>query len=100
MQVPTVSRSRKMPKDTWSIPFAVETVRELRRLHALCAPEIVRWARGVNTAQKYIKRLKIEDEPCAPLAELPVRAGVNMYAHQIKAFNIALALFGYPIGGE
>ena len=40
-----------------------------------------------------------------PMATVPVKEGVNLYQHQVKAFNIMLALYGYlektdpPTGG-
>lgn len=44
--------------------------------------------------QKYIEKVKLETGTVEPLQPIPIKAPYSLYQHQVKAYNIALALFG------
>ena len=44
--------------------------------------------------RKYVEQVKLQEGPVAPLQPIPVKAPYRLYQHQVKAYNIALALFG------
>ena len=38
--------------------------------------------------------MKLQTEKVEPLQPIPIKAPYSLYQHQVKAYNIALALFG------
>lgn len=70
----------------------------LRDAGAEISAELIEYEQQRQRVHAYVERLK-QTISAQPLMPIPVRQGVTLYNHQIKAYNIALALFGYALSG-
>ena len=97
--LPNATRTNKMPPLTWFMPLTFETVDTLRMQRIPVSQELAVQARSMLAARRYIDRMKAAEmvEPAKPI---PIKEGFKLFNHQVKAFNIALALYGYDMGGE
>lgn len=93
-----ISRTNKMPPLTWQMPMTLDTVTELKRERIPVSRELSERAGQMLRAQKYVEQMKASDK-VQPLCPVPIREGRTLYNHQVKAYNIALVLFGYE-GGD
>lgn len=93
------SRTSRMPPLTWWMPMTLETVAALKREHILVNPELARRAQEMLRSKAYIDRMKAAGH-VEPMRAIPIREGCALYNHQVKAYNIALSLFGYKEGEE
>lgn len=75
------------------LPCRVNSVVELQRLNARFTPDLAAVAKRLVTIDKYVAHVK-EQERVEPLQPVPIKAPYALYQHQVKAYNIALALFG------
>ncbi len=91
-----ISRTNKMPPLTWQMPMTLDAVVELKRERIPVSRELSERAGQMLRAQKYVEQMKASDK-VQPLRPVPIREGRTLYNHQIKAYNIALALFGYEV---
>lgn len=91
------SRTSKMPPLTWWMPMTLETVTELKREQIPVSPELKHRAQEMLRSKAYIDRMKASDR-VEPMRAIPIREGCALYNHQVKAYNIALSLFGYEEG--
>lgn len=91
------TRTRQMPPLTWHMPLTLDTLAELKRERVPVTVELAARAKQMLGVQKYVERMKASDK-VQPLRPVPIREGCTLYNHQIKAYNIALALFGYEEG--
>ena len=91
------SRTNKMPPLTWRMPLTYDTIDELRREKIPVSPALGQRAKRMMTARKYVDQQKAA-EKVTPMAAVPIREDFSLFNHQVKAFNIALALFGYEEG--
>lgn len=91
------TRTRQMPPLTWRMPLTLDTLAELKRERVPVTVELAARAQKMLGAQKYVERMKAADK-VQPLRPVPIREGCTLYDHQIKAYNIALALFDYEEG--
>ncbi len=89
-----ISRTRQMPPFTWSLPFTLENVSQLRAVRALASPGLIQAVKDAAAAARYVERMKTAQD-VVPMQPVPVKPGVTLYQHQIRAYNIALSLFGY-----
>lgn len=97
--LPGATRNAKMPIRQWNMPFTQESIGILREAEAQFTPELEAAATRTERVHGFVERQKIADK-VTPIAEIPLKPGCQMYAHQIKAFNISLALLGYALPGE
>lgn len=77
----------------YTLPIAFNSTTELARRHAELSPELQRLAQKLETIDRYVAHVKNQDH-VEPLQPVPIKAPYTLYQHQIKAFNISLALFG------
>lgn len=89
-----ISRTAKMPPLTWNLPFNLENVAQLRGVRALASPSLIQAVKGAAATARYVEQMKTA-QAVDPMQPVPVKPGIALYQHQIKAYNIALALFGY-----
>ena len=97
--VPGAARSLKRDPRLWVLPINDESISALRSIGALASRALVNYVRRKADAIDYIERMRAA-EAVEPLGPPPVAGGVMLYQHQIRAYNIALALFGYDVGGD
>lgn len=97
--LPNATRTNKMPPLTWFMPLTFETIDALRTHRIPVSPELGEQARAMLAARRYVDRMKAA-ETVTPAREIPIRDGFKLFNHQVKAFNIALALYGYDMRGE
>ena len=93
------SRTNKMPPLTWRMPLTYDTIDELRREKIPVSPALADRAKQMMKARKYVDRQKAADV-VTPMRPIPIKEGFSLFNHQVKAFNIALALFGYDEEGD
>lgn len=92
--LPGATRTPKMPPLTWHMLLNAESVALLRGVHARASAELIAAAKALLERQRYVEEQK-RPGPAEPLRPIPVKPGVQLYNHQIKAYNIVLALYGY-----
>ena len=97
-KLPGVTRSAKMLPFTWRMALNSESIAQLRRVGARADRTLIDIAKRIITIRKFIEKQKALSE-VEPIAMIPLKPGVVMYAHQIKGYNIVLSLFGYPMRG-
>jgi len=84
----------KRQKDfTWSMPATLDTCQELHKHGVAFSETLTGCEAHLTKVNKYIEAVKRKDK-VEPLHPVPIKAPYTLYQHQIKAFNIALALFG------
>ena len=98
-KLPGARRTKKMPPLIWRMPLTLDSITALRDVEALAAPNLRAEARRMREVQAFVDGQK-GDIGITPLAPPPLKAGCTLYRHQIKAFNIALALMGRMSGFE
>lgn len=86
-------RTNRMPPHTYIMPLNYESIDELRREKVLVTPALAQKARSMLAARKYVDEQKAADK-VEPMKPIPIKADYSLFNHQIKAFNISLALFG------
>lgn len=92
VEINCVSKVRGKPLE-YLLPLALNSVSELKRRKAALSPDLAQAARRLETIDKYVLHVK-NQEHVEPLQPVPIKAPYTLYQHQIKAYNIALALFG------
>lgn len=88
------TRTARMPPLTWRMPLTLDSVAMLRGASARASPALIAEAKRMLAIQKYIDEQK-QTAAAEPLAPIPVNDGCKLFDHQVRAFNIALALMGY-----
>lgn len=84
----------KIQKDgTYRLPLTLDSCDELTAQRIPLSPELEAAAARLRKIQHYIDQVKIRQE-VTPLQPIPIKKPYHLYQHQVKAFNIALALFG------
>jgi len=94
--LPGVTRNARMPPHQWNMPFTPESIHVLRDGRAQFTPELEAAAAQTDRVHAFVKRQKNADT-VSPIAEVPLKPECKLYAHQVKAYNIALALLGYDM---
>ena len=89
-----ITRTAKMPPLTWHLPFNLDNVAQLRAVKAMASPGLVQAVKDAATSARYVEQMKTA-KTVEPMRPVPVKPGVTLYQHQVRAYNIALSLFGY-----
>lgn len=97
--LPGATRNAKMPIRQWNMPFTQESIGVLRDAEAQFTPELEAEAARTERVHAFVERQKTA-EKVAPIAEIPLAPGCQMFEHQVKAYNITLALLGYELPVE
>lgn len=98
-KLPGATRSKRMPPGVWRMPLTWDSFTALRGARALATLDLRAEAERLGGAQAYVDMQKDEPDPM-PLYAPPMAQGCVMYKHQIRAYNIALALLGRLPGYE
>lgn len=89
----SASRTNRMPPLTWAMPLTFDAVEELRREKIPCNSALAKRAQAMLAAHRFVDAQKVADK-VEPMRPIPIKEGFSLFNHQVKAFNIALALFG------
>lgn len=77
----------------WTMPASLDACQELRRHGVLFSEALAECEARADKVRRYIESVK-RAETVEPLKPVPIKAPYSLYQHQIKAYNIALALRG------
>lgn len=80
--------------EAWEMPATLDTCIELQQLRVPFTKALRDFGNRQWNIQRYIAHVKLQTEKVQPLQPIPIKAPYSLYQHQIKAYNIALALFG------
>lgn len=78
----------------WEMPATLDTCTELKLLRVPFTKELSDFGNRLYRIQRYIEHVKLQTDNVEPLQPIPIKAPYSLYQHQVKAYNIALALFG------
>lgn len=90
--LPGAVHTAKMPAMTWLCPLTIDVARALHTYKVGCSPELAPTVRKLLDADAYANSMRTFEGAPEPIAPIPVKSGVKLFAHQVKAFNIASAL--------
>lgn len=76
----------------WNFPASLDTCEHLQGQGVVFTEQLERWATLLRKISRYVEKMKRADT-AEPLRPIPIKAPYQLYTHQIKAYNIALALF-------
>lgn len=76
------------------LPATLDSCMALKNQRVPFTDELKAFGNRLYRIQKYIESVKLESGAVQPLQPIPIKAPYSLYQHQIKAYNIALALFG------
>ena len=88
-----VPGAKKQKDFTWSMPATLDTCMELRKHRVIFSETLTAIEGRLAKIQRYIEGVK-KAQTVEPLQPIPIKAPYTLYQHQIKAYNITLALFG------
>ena len=88
-----VPGAKKQKDFTWSMPATLDTCVELRKHRVIFSETLTAIEGRLAKIQRYIEGVK-KAQTVEPLQPIPIKAPYTLYQHQIKAYNITLALFG------
>lgn len=88
-----------MPPRTWRMALTLENVAALRDAQAVFTAELAKKSDRLERLQAFVEAQKTA-ENVEPIAEIPLKPGCKLFQHQIKAYNISLALLGYPMSSK
>lgn len=84
----------KMGRDrVWTMPATLDTCLELRKHGVEFSEQLAACEARADKVRRYIESVKRSDA-VEPLKPVPIKEPYHLYQHQIKAYNIALALRG------
>lgn len=89
-RIPGARRVRDL---AWTMPATLDSCAELRKHKVEFSEQLAACESHLTKVNKYIEAVK-RKEKVEPLHPVPIKAPYSLYQHQIKAYNIALALFG------
>ena len=78
---------------SWQMPASLDSCVELRKHGVAFSETLTACEARADKVRRYIESVK-RSETVEPLKPVPIKAPYSLYQHQIKAYNIALALFG------
>lgn len=84
----------KCAANRWTMPLTLDTCAELKKLGVAFSDELREFANKQFLIQRYINQMKNSTRDVEPLQPIPIKAPYSLYQHQVKAYNITLALFG------
>lgn len=85
--------AKRMRDGSWQMPLTLDTCAELRRFYVDFSEALADYEKHAEKVRKYVDGVKGADH-VEPLQPIPIKAPYALYQHQVKAYNIALALFG------
>ena len=86
--------AKRRADGSWTMPATLDTCTELQKMNATLSDALRDFGNRQYRIQKYIEHVKLQKGPVEPLQPIPIKAPYSLYQHQVKAYNIALALFG------
>ncbi len=86
--------AKRKPDGAWRIPLTLDTCEELKSQRIPMSQELTACAERLRRVQRYIEQVKVKEGEVQPLQPIPIKAPFHLYQHQVKAYNITLALFG------
>ena len=78
----------------YTLPATLDSCLALKAQHFPFSEQLSAFGNRKWKIRKYIEQVKLQTDPVKPLQPIPIKAPYSLYQHQIKAYNIALALFG------
>ena len=78
----------------WMLPPTLDSCSELQSQRIPFSETLATYAEKLQRIQRYIEKVKLKDGAVEPLQPIPIKKPYSLYQHQVKAYNIALALFG------
>ena len=78
----------------YTLPATLDSCTALKHQRIPFTDELKAFGNRQYQIQKYIEKVKLDTGQVDPLQPIPIKAPYSLYQHQIKAYNIALALFG------
>ena len=78
---------------SWTMPASLDSCQELRKHGTAFSDALAACEARADKVRRYIDSVKRADH-AEPLKPVPIKAPYSLYQHQIKAYNIALALRG------
>ena len=85
--------AKKHRDGAWRMPATLDTCVELRKHRVIFSETLTAIEGRLAKIQRYIEGVK-KAKTVEPLQPIPIKAPYTLYQHQIKAYNITLALFG------
>ena len=85
--------AKKHRDGAWMMPATLDTCVELRKHRVIFSETLTAIEGRLAKIQRYIEGVK-KAQTVEPLQPIPIKAPYTLYQHQIKAYNITLALFG------
>jgi hypothetical protein len=92
-QIPGARRAFRQKGNVWTAPLSIDTCSALKHHGVLFTADLETYFERGMKVRRYIEHQKTADV-VEPLQPIPIKAPYSLYMHQIKGFNIALALFG------
>lgn len=89
-RIPGARRVRDL---AWTMPATLDSCAELRKHRVEFSPALSECEARADKVRRYIDSVKRADT-AEPLRPVPIREPFHLYQHQVKAYNIALALKG------
>lgn len=80
--------------NAWRLPLTLDSCEELTAQRIPQTAELAEYAGRLKRIQRYIEKTKLSEGAVEPLQPVPIKKPYSLYNHQVKAYNIALALFG------
>jgi len=78
----------------YTLPATLDSCMALKKLRIPLSKTLSDFGNQQWKIQKYIEKVKLQTGKVEPLQPIPIKAPYSLYQHQVKAYNIALALFG------
>lgn len=78
----------------WTVPMTLDSCLEIKNQRIPMTDDLRAFGNQQARIRKYVEAIKVQEGEVEPLQPIPIKAPYSLYQHQIKAFNIALALFG------
>ena len=85
--------AKRVSGGNWTMPATLDTCVELRKHKVAFSDGLAACEARADKVRRYIESVKRADT-AEPLKPVPIKAPYHLYQHQIKAYNIALALRG------
>ena len=86
--------AKRRTDGAWEMPATLDTCTSLKNMGVEFSESLSAFGNKQWKIQKYIEHVKLQTDKVEPLQPIPIKAPFSLYQHQIKAYNIALALFG------
>lgn len=81
----------KVRGGSWMLPATLDVMEELEAIRVPMDDALADLAARMKRVQRYVDKVKIA-ETAEPIKPIPIKAPYSLYQHQVKAYNIAIAL--------